>query len=251
MRGVEWIKTPTDGHPLLDNPAITSKAMTLDELAQLAGIPGDALAASVARYNAMIDTGEDSDFNRFPEMNDAPPRIERPPFYAMRFYPMTRKSMGGVVIDADGRAIADNGEIVPGLYAVGELTGSVGINGKHGMDGMFLGPAVVTGRVAGRTIAAAHADRDASVEIMAAPAEDSLPDSASWEPSLTAAELESFLATPRDGYWHFETSHGMVLECQFECTLCHSAEVPFFPVNNRSSKLAQVEICANCHGRDF
>ena len=61
---------------------------------------------------------------------------------------MMRKSMGGVVIDTGGRALDDNGEVVPGLFAVGELSGSVGINGKHEMDGMFLGPAVITGRVA-------------------------------------------------------------------------------------------------------
>ena len=33
------------------------------------------------------------------------------------------------------------------MYAVGELNGSVGINGKHGLDGMFLGPAILTGRI--------------------------------------------------------------------------------------------------------
>jgi uncharacterized protein len=255
MRGVEWIKTPTDGHPLLDNPAITSKAMTLAELAETAGLPADALAASVARYNALIDAGEDTEFNRFPDMNDVPPGIEQPPFYAMQFYPMTRKSMGGVVVDGSARALNDNGDVVPGLYAVGEVTGSVGINGKHGMDGMFLGPAVVTGRVAGQTIVAAHTDRDDTVEIRPSQAEDSLDpaegslvDPADWMPSLGAAELESLLATSRDGYWHFETSHAMVLEREYECTLCHSPEVPFFPVNNRASKSAQIELCSNCHG---
>ncbi len=249
MRGAEWVNTPTDGHPLLDNPATTSKAMTLEELAGIAGIPDDTLVASVARYNAMIDAGEDSDFDRFPEMNDAPPRIEQAPFYAMQFYPMTRKSMGGVVIDADGRALDDSGNVVPGLYAIGEVTGSAGINGKHGMDGMFLGPAVITGRVAGRTIAAAHANRDETMGIRTPAAEEPLPDSGSWEPTLTVDELETLLATSREGYWHFETSHEMVLERQYECTQCHSAEVPFFPVNNRTSKSAQAELCSNCHGR--
>jgi predicted oxidoreductase len=251
MRGAEWVNTPTDAHPLLDNPATTSKAMTLEELAGIAGIPDDALVASVARYNAMIDAGEDSDFNRFPEMNDAPPRIERAPFYAMQFYPMTRKSMGGVVIDADGRALDDSGNVVPGLYAIGEVTGSAGINGKHGMDGMFLGPAVITGRVAGRTIAAAHATRNTTTRIRTPAAEHPLPDPNSWVPTLTADELETLLTTPREGYWHFEISHEMVLERQYECTQCHSAEVPFFPVDNRTSKSAQVELCSNCHGRQF
>jgi len=251
MRGAEWVNTPTDRHPLLDNPMITSKSMTLEELAELAGIPADRLVSSVARYNAMIDAGEDSDFNRFPEMNNIPPRIERAPFYAMQFYPMTRKSMGGVVIDADGRALNDSGQVVPGLYAIGEVTGSAGINGKHGMDGMFLGPAVVTGRVAGRTIVAAHAIRDEKIRIRTPAAEDPLPDPSSWVPTLTEDELRTLLTTSREGFWHFETSHEMVLERQYGCTQCHSAEVPFFPLNNRTSKSAQVELCSNCHGRQF
>jgi len=248
-RGVEWINTPMDGHPLLDNPEITSKATTLTELAESIGIPADALAASVAHYNAMIDAGEDADFSRFVTAEDAPPRIEQPPYYAIQFFPMTRKSMGGVTIDMQGRALNDHGDVIPGLYAIGELTGSVGINGKHGMDGMFLGPAVLTGRIAGRTIVAAHANRDGALELRAPAAEDSMPAPGDWEPSLTATELEALLATPRDGYWHFERSHELVLERQYQCTDCHSAEVPFFPVNNRTSKLAQAELCSTCHGR--
>jgi len=249
MRGVEWINTPMDGHPLLDNPEITSKGATLAELAESIGVPGEALAASVVHYNAMIDAGEDADFSRFATAEEAPPRIDQPPFYAIQFFPMTRKSMGGVTIDMEGRALDDNGDVIPGLYAIGELTGSVGINGKHGMDGMFLGPAVITGRVAGRTIAAAHANRDGTLALQAPAPEDPMPAPGSWEPSLTATELEALLATPRDGYWHFERSHELVLERQYQCTDCHSAEVPFFPVNNRISKLAQAELCSTCHGR--
>lgn len=249
MRGAEWIHNPAAGHPLMDNPEITSKAMTLTELAGTTGLPADTLAETIANYNAQIDSGEDSEFNRFPEMNDVPPRIEQAPFYALQFYPMTRKSMGGVVVDAGGRALNDSGEIVVGLYAVGEVNGSVGINGKHGMDGMFLGPAVVTGRVAGQTIAAAHANRDSSITISPAAAEDPMPDNAAtWTASMGITELEALLTTSRDGYWHFETSHAMVLERQYECAQCHSSDVPFIPINNRVSKLAQVEVCTTCHG---
>ena len=49
------------------------------------------------------------------------------------------------------RVLDRQGKPVPGLYAAGELTGSVGINGSHGMDGMFLGSAILTGRLAGRS----------------------------------------------------------------------------------------------------
>ena len=159
--------------------------------------------------------------------------------------------MGGVAVDMQGRAVDNNGDVVPGLYAVGELNGSVGINGQHGMDGMFLGPAVVTGRVAGQTISAAHARSQTSLASRATRMADDMPDAGQWTPSLTQNELQALLATGRDGYWHFQMSHEMVVERQYECTDCHSAEMPFFPVNNRASKLAQIEACTTCHGRRF
>ncbi len=249
MRGVEWINTPVEGHPLLDNPEITTKAQTLEELAEMTGLPAAALISSVESFNSMIAAGQDTVFGRFSTEADAPHTIAVPPFYAMQFFPMTRKSMGGVSIDMQGRAVNENGEVIPGLYAVGELTGSVGINGKHGMDGMFLGPAVITGRVAGRTIAAASSERSVAHVANTLQMDDPMPDPSSWQPSLTTNELETLLAVPREGYWHFEISHGLVLERQYECTSCHSAEVPFFPVNNRTSKLAQAELCSTCHGR--
>jgi len=251
MRGVEWVNTPADGHPLLDNPVITSTAMTLEDLASRAGLPAPALVASVERYNTMIGAGNDEDFARFSSKDAAPPKIEQPPFYAMQFYPMTRKSMGGVAVDMQGRALDNNGDVVPGLYAVGELTGSVGINGQHGMDGMFLGPAVVTGRVAGQTIVEAHVRSRTSLASRATRMADEMPDASRWESTLTQNELETLLATGRDGYWHFEMSHEMVLERQYDCTNCHSAEMPFFPVNNRASKQAQIAVCSTCHGRRF
>ena len=249
MRGREWIKNHANGHPVLDNPDAAHKAESLEELAAMTGLPADALIASVERFNSLIDIGKDDDFGRFSSAEEAPPRIEQPPFYAIQFFPMPRKSMGGVAVDMQARALNAAGEVVPGLYAVGELTGSVGINGTHGMDGMFLGPSLVTGRVAGRTIADAHAASSTELAIAARPAEQPLPDASSWGPSLNAEDLEGLLATEREGYWHFQVSHELVLEWQYECTLCHSSQVPFYPLNNTQSKQAQSQVCGNCHGR--
>ncbi len=250
MRGREWIRNPTDGHTVLDNPEATHKAETLEELAAMTGLPDEVMMASVERFNALIDAGRDEDFARFASVDEAPPKIEQAPFYAIQFFPMPRKSMGGVAIDMLARALNSAGEVVPGLYAVGELTGSVGINGTHGMDGMFLGPALVTGRVAGRTITAAHAASTQALSIAARPAEQPLLDAESWGVSLSADDLRALLETERDGYWHFQISHELALERGYDCTLCHSAQMPFYPVNNTASKLAQSQVCGNCHGRD-
>ena len=246
-RGAAWLNTATDGHPLLDNPDTANKAQSLEELAAMAGLPSEALIASVQQFNRMVEAGVDTEFGRFGQVGNVPPKIAQPPFYAVQMFPMTRKSMGGVAIDMQGRALNDEGQVLPGLYAAGEINGSVGINGKHGMDGMFLGPALLTGRLAGMTIAAEHAAETEALATTPPLPEDPLPDAVTWQASLTAVELQSLLASPRDGYWHFEMSHNLVVEREYECTLCHSAKMPFFPLNNLESKLAQTQVCTNCH----
>ena len=247
MRGREWINNPTDGHTVLDHPEATIRAESLEQLASMTGLPVEQLMSSVKRFNELIEAGVDEDFGRFAYPDEAPPKIDQAPFYAIQFFPMPRKSMGGVAIDMQARALNDTGEAVPGLYAAGELTGSVGINGTHGMDGMFLGPALVTGRIAGRTVAdAVLADVSRKpIAVVSAP----MTDAGTWEPALTVDNLEALVALGRDGYWHFEISHELALERGYECALCHSAQVPFATLDNRQGLLAQSEVCGNCHGR--
>jgi predicted oxidoreductase len=244
VRGAAWLNNNMEGHPILDNPRTAKRAQNLEQLAALTGLPAENLTRSVQRYNAIIGVGEDADFGRFSENDDPPVRITQPPYYAVQMYPVTRKNMGGVAIDHQARALNEGGQVIPGLYAVGELNGSVGINGKYGLDGMFLGPAILTGRIAGQSIVAGYPDRTEK------PAIDSLlkeSDGSNWQPAMSAADLESLLAESRDGYWHFEVSHRLVLERGYECTLCHSARLPFTALNDRPSRLAQTELCTNCH----
>ncbi|MCX5851308.1 MAG: FAD-dependent oxidoreductase [Deltaproteobacteria bacterium] len=145
---------------IFDNPAMTlfvKSAPTVRELAEAAGLPPDAIENTVRRWNEMVTAGRDDDFGRIGSGQSSwshPSRIERPPFYAVQFFPLTRKSMGGVAIDMSCRVTDSSGRPIPGLYAVGELTGLAGINGKASLEGTFLGPSIVTGRVAGRAVAA-------------------------------------------------------------------------------------------------
>ena len=243
VRGAAWVSNPSQTHPILDNPKAASKADTIEELAAKAGLPPDALAATVRRYNGMIEDLEDADFRRFEPGDLRPPRIRTPPFYAVRMYPMTRKNMGGVSIDRQARVLNQQGQVVPGLYAAGELTGSVGINGSHGLDGLFLGPALLTGRLAGISLAATYGrtgeSRPAPRAQAAAP-QGPLP-------AMNANSLTPLLAKKREGYWHFEMAHGIVRERGYACTRCHSTDVPYALPATTQQRVAQIEICANCH----
>ncbi len=112
-----------------DKPAVTAE--TLPDLARQLGIDPDALVETVTRYNAAIAPGE-LDPYRFdgkhtenlepPKSNWAFP-IDSPPFIA---YPMTGSicfTFGGLRTDALGRVLTPSGRPIPGLYAVGEVTG--------------------------------------------------------------------------------------------------------------------------------
>ena len=138
-------------------------AMTFSDLAQAAGLPPKTLENTVHRWNEMVSDGSDSDFGRIGCSGtpwSKPVRIEQAPFYAVQFYPLTRKSMGGVAIDRSCRVLKTTGQPVFGLYAAGELTGLAGVNGKASLEGTFLGACILTGRVAGRAAAAELGKRE-------------------------------------------------------------------------------------------
>src|SRR5688572_28454327 len=224
VRGAAWVTTPMQRHPILDDPKSAHKAGSLDALAKMAGLPADALKASVARFNTLIASGADSDFKRFKPGDRLPATIAKPPFYAVQFFPMTRKNMGGVSIDMGARVLDRQGRVVRGLYAAGELTGSVGINGNHGMDGMFLGPAILTGRLAGRSVAAVM---PAKAIVATRGQEPEAVAGAGFSRLITAEFLKPMLSSRRDGYWHFEQVHATVVERKYDCSRCHSPELPF------------------------
>jgi succinate dehydrogenase/fumarate reductase flavoprotein subunit len=158
---------------------------------------------------------------------------------------MTRKNMGGVSIDMQARALNRQGQVVPGLYAAGEITGSVGINGSHGMDGMFLGPALLTGRLAGKAVAEAVGTRPRPTANALQQGNDA--PAGAFNPAMTAEALTPLLARARDGYWHFEKVHTTVVERRYACTMCHTAQLPFAPVVTRQQRDAQTQLCTNCH----
>jgi succinate dehydrogenase/fumarate reductase flavoprotein subunit len=178
------------------------------------------------------------------DRENVPPKVQQPPFYALQMFPMTRKNMGGVVIDGQARALDPSGQVLPGLYAVGELNGSLGINGRHGLDGMFLGPAIISGRLAGQSIVAATpaattAPQDSSVQTAST--------YGLWQSTMQPMDLEAILNSPREGYWHFQVSHKLVLERAYSCSDCHSAELPYSAVIDRASRLLRTEVCTTCH----
>ena len=79
------------------------------------------------------------------------------PLIAIKEFILSRKSLGGMQTDLGCRVQDGQGSSIPGLYAVGEAAGfgGGGIHGKGSLEGTFLGGCVLTGRIAGQTIAQA------------------------------------------------------------------------------------------------
>lgn len=93
------------------------KANSVEELAEAAGAPN--LAATFEAYQQAAETGVDEAFGKKADMLAA---YGEGPFYLVAFVPSYVATMGGVKTDASCQALAENGAVIPGLFAVGEAT---------------------------------------------------------------------------------------------------------------------------------
>ncbi|ATN35422.1 FAD-binding dehydrogenase [Rhizobium sp. ACO-34A] len=78
------------------------------------------------------------------------------PLIGVRLHILTRKTLGGLHTDLSARVLDATNKPVPGLYAVGEVSGfgGGGVHGYNALEGTFLGGCLFSGRVAGRSVGA-------------------------------------------------------------------------------------------------
>jgi predicted oxidoreductase len=256
--GTDWADVKLATTLLVDNPSITKRGATWAELAHNAGLPADRLEATVARYNRMVEQGEDADFHRFGKQAlkpwllvfpaPAPRALATPPFYAMQAFAMTRKNMGGLKIDLDCRVLDARAKPIPGLFAVGEVAGLGGVNGRAGLEGTFLGPSIVQGRRAGRFVAAAvrsgaPVERRATAE---PPAGEAQSGSGSLACRMCHTLPMGFFAS-RSGFWHFGRAHRMANDRGYDCRRCHGEIEMLRPWRHRIDRMAELSRCGLCH----
>jgi predicted oxidoreductase len=77
------------------------------------------------------------------------------PLIGVRLNLLTRKTLGGLQTDLDGRVLQLDGTPLPGLYAAGEAAGfgGGGMHGYRSLEGTFLGGCMFSGRQAARGVA--------------------------------------------------------------------------------------------------
>lgn len=123
------------------------KADTLGELAGLLGLEAVALEETVARWNAQVAGGEDSDFGRRLMLNP----LAEAPFHAVELSPSMINTQGGPRRNEKAEILRPDGRPIPRLYSAGEL-GSIFSYLYQGTGN--IGECLGFGRIAGRNVAA-------------------------------------------------------------------------------------------------
>jgi len=114
---------------------VLKRADSLDELAELIGVPPGALTESVERFNGYARGGKDEEFGRGEDPwdlmitqmagshTDGPNPclgvIDKPPFYAASIVLSDLGTKGGLKTDDHARVLRPDGSVIAGLYASG------------------------------------------------------------------------------------------------------------------------------------
>ena len=127
----------------------TYKADTIAELAEKLGVPAENLEASIKRYNEMCDQQKDDDFGKDAKYLH---KIETAPFWGIRRHIRCSSITAGVLTDANSMVVREDGSVIDGLYAVGNLGGQFfgGCDYPFFSPGMSLGHAVTFGYIAAK-----------------------------------------------------------------------------------------------------
>jgi predicted oxidoreductase len=148
-------------------PALVAK---MNALQGDSAVDLEALGEAISRYDAQVARGpahfEDEQLKRiallrqwkgdrvrtckFQKIHDH----KALPLIAIREFIISRKSLGGIQTDLQGRVLDTAGNPIPRLYAAGEATGfgGGGMHGLRALEGTFLGGCVLSGRIAGQSI---------------------------------------------------------------------------------------------------
>jgi len=130
------------------------EADSIEGLAEAIGVPAENLKKTIEEYNAAVEKGEPDQFGREFNVtntyNLATNKVEGDKYYAIRLHALCVMTLGGVTVNNNMQVTDEAGNVIPGLYAAGEVVG--GIWGKFVSGGTGVMGPIVFGK-----LAAAHA----------------------------------------------------------------------------------------------
>ena len=125
---------------------------TYEELGEAIGVDGATLAETMNTWNGYVEAKNDPDFNR----TSFTTPLNNAPYYAIKVSAGIHHTMGGLKINTSTEVLDTNGNVIPGLFAAGEVTG--GVHGANRLGGTAVTDIIVYGRIAG-TAAAEYASK--------------------------------------------------------------------------------------------
>ena len=130
-----------------DQVGLVVHGATLAELAAKLQIDLGNLQATVTAWNTAVQAHHDEAFHRTTGMERG---IEQPGFFAIHVAPAIHYTMGGIHITPKTQVLDGNGQVIPGLFAAGEVAG--GLHGNNRVGGNSIAETVVFGRQAGQQV---------------------------------------------------------------------------------------------------
>lgn len=121
----------------------TVTGATYEELGKAMGVDAAAFAETMEKWNSYVEAKNDPDFGRTSFANP----LNTAPYYAVKVTAGVHHTMGGLKINANTEVLNEKGEVIPGLFAAGEVTG--GVHGANRLGGNAVADFTVFGRIAG------------------------------------------------------------------------------------------------------
>lgn len=135
--------------PTYDKLGIVAHCASTEEIAEYIGCDAQAVADSFAAWNAACQAQKDEEFaSNYTWERDI---TTEGPWYVIKIAPGIHHTMGGIEINTDAQVISTEGEVIPGLFACGEVTG--GVHGGNRVGGNALMDCQVFGMIAGENAA--------------------------------------------------------------------------------------------------
>ena len=125
----------------------TKTGATYEELAKELDVDPAAFANTMETWNSYVEAKNDPDFGRTSFANP----LNNGPYYAIKVTAGVHHTMGGATINSATEVLKEDGTVIPGLFAAGEVTG--GVHGANRLGGTAVADFVVFGRIAGESAA--------------------------------------------------------------------------------------------------
>lgn len=122
-------------------------ADTLEELADMIGVPAENLLATVEKYNGFIKDGEDKDFGT--PVDQMMP-IEEGPYHAFILRPITMTSLVGVKVDGECHLVRADGTVIENLFGAGNMIYGGNLVSYY-VPAHGVGTAIYSGNLAAQT----------------------------------------------------------------------------------------------------